>query len=228
MKDHKTKVKGGSENAGFYHNASREVALLITRVLVRTPITPNQVTVFNIALTFTLWYFFFYQTILNVIVGIFILYFSMVLDRVDGQLARARNMQSKRGQFLDGIYSYFLDTNTFVPLGAGLFLKTGEVMFLIIGFTITMFYMYTSISSRERGLLIGGQLGGKLVLSSVKVDNGIKTMAALPNRHLKEILLLAVIINRLDTFLMIYAIYAILFWFGYISILSIFPEDKKT
>jgi phosphatidylglycerophosphate synthase len=95
----------------------RPLARWLVAVLVRTPITPNQVT--------------FISGLLGVLAGVSIafgvheprlrllagglLFLSVVFDCCDGQLARARGISSTTGAILDGVADYFVG----VAIGLG-------------------------------------------------------------------------------------------------------------
>ncbi len=84
-------------------------SLRITRVLARTPITPNQVTVVSILVAIAL----VLSTALGgrtgVIVGGCLLQLHNILDSCDGELARLRFQYSKLGQWLDSISDCLAD-----------------------------------------------------------------------------------------------------------------------
>ena len=78
------------------------IAHQIVKLLLKTSITPNQVTIFRILLTvpFSIYLFSKGQHFFNILGLIFILAM-MTLDFVDGELARKKNMTSKIGKYLD-------------------------------------------------------------------------------------------------------------------------------
>lgn len=78
------------------------VAHLIVKLLISTPITANQVTVFRICLTIPFSFYFFSQgKYLYNLIGLVFVLAMMTLDFVDGELARQKNMTSKLGKYLD-------------------------------------------------------------------------------------------------------------------------------
>jgi len=77
----------------------RPVSRLISRLIIATPITPNQVTIAS-GLTALAGAFALTQ---NLILGAALYWLSFVLDCVDGELARLRYQGSRTGQWLDTI-----------------------------------------------------------------------------------------------------------------------------
>ncbi len=90
----------------------RPVSRLVSRLIIGTPITPNQVTILSglsaLAGAFLL--------TRSLVLGAALYWFSFVLDCVDGELARLRFQGSRTGQWLDTIAD---DTAT-VAFSAGL------------------------------------------------------------------------------------------------------------
>lgn len=75
--------------------------------LKNTPVTPNQVTYFSVLVGFASGYAFSFASTLSLMIGGVLLEFTLLLDCVDGQLARAKNMASDWGRLIDGIAGYF-------------------------------------------------------------------------------------------------------------------------
>jgi phosphatidylglycerophosphate synthase len=97
----------------------RTFSLRITRLLTRTPITPTQVTYLNAAV----------GVIACVLVGLggaaalaaggAGLVASVILDSVDGELARVRHMTSRHGMIVDNVSDDLVDNGFVLGLGLG-------------------------------------------------------------------------------------------------------------
>ncbi|MZH13381.1 MAG: CDP-alcohol phosphatidyltransferase family protein [Nitrospinae bacterium] len=83
------------------------IAKRIVRVLKNTFITPNQVTYLSVLAGFASGYSFSQGTWVSSFIGGLLLELTLILDCVDGQLARAKNMASDWGRLIDGIAGYF-------------------------------------------------------------------------------------------------------------------------
>jgi phosphatidylglycerophosphate synthase len=83
------------------------IAKRFVRVLKNTCFTPNQVTYLSVLVGFVSGYSFSQGTWLSSIAGGILLELTLILDCVDGQLARAKNMASDWGRLIDGIAGYF-------------------------------------------------------------------------------------------------------------------------
>jgi len=99
----------------------RPLAAVIVRILYRTPVTPNQVT---LASTFAGLFAALAYTYDSVIAAGLLVTLKDLLDSADGQLARAKNLYSRRGRFLDSIGDFVVNLAVFSALGWILAQKT--------------------------------------------------------------------------------------------------------
>lgn len=77
------------------------ISIPVTKILVRTNISPNTITFLSLAVAIIAAIFFLVPGYL--LVGAIIYFVSLVLDCVDGKLARAKNLDSEAGKRLDNI-----------------------------------------------------------------------------------------------------------------------------
>ncbi len=83
------------------------IAKRFVEVLKNTSITPNQVTYLSVLVGFASGYSFSQGSWAYSAMGGLLLELTLILDCVDGQLARAKNMASDWGRLIDGIAGYF-------------------------------------------------------------------------------------------------------------------------
>ena len=83
------------------------IAKRLVSVLKNTSVTPNQVTYLSVLVGFASGYSFSQGNWEASIMGGILLELTLILDCVDGQLARAKNMASDLGRLIDGIAGYF-------------------------------------------------------------------------------------------------------------------------
>ena len=105
----------------------------ICKLLVRTTITPNQITfisgIFGIIGAYLLTLNYYKYTFLA---GIFIVLFS-IFDGVDGDIARMKNMQSHFGKWLDIFFDRFNDLLIILGLSVGVYFRTNNISALYLG-----------------------------------------------------------------------------------------------
>ncbi|MBI4051244.1 MAG: CDP-alcohol phosphatidyltransferase family protein [Elusimicrobia bacterium] len=129
----------------------RRISGAITCRLVKTSVTPNQVTWVSITLGLL-------GTLLLLspgtylgFVGTLFIWFHSVLDGCDGELARLKNMQSRWGALLDFFGDNVVHVALFSALAVGLWYAEGLTHYLWLGFSADigviascLFYFFNS------------------------------------------------------------------------------------
>ncbi len=97
-----------------------------------TPVTPNQVTALSALLAILAAYFFSLGDARSMIQGGIIFEISLILDSVDGELARAKGMASEWGRLVDGIGDYISSIAVLIGLMIGLPDSRGALLILAL------------------------------------------------------------------------------------------------
>ncbi len=113
----------------------RHLSFRATALLVRLPVTPNQVSLASIAagLGGALCYLQGGQG--WQVSGALLLMLSYVLDNCDGEIARLKGMCSDLGARLDTFGGWAVHSALFVALGSGVEGETGEALWMWLGWT---------------------------------------------------------------------------------------------
>src|SRR5438046_10363400 len=99
---------------------NRPISSRITRLLVKFPIHPNAFTMFIFILPVIAAVFFQRGNYVSILVGAAIFQVFSILDGCDGEIARARNLESKFGERLDNLCDFFGSLIFVLALGSGL------------------------------------------------------------------------------------------------------------
>jgi len=110
----------------------RPIAGIIVWALYDTPITPNQVTLASIVSGIVAALFYLQGTAGAFIAAGLLISLKDVLDSADGQLARARQQQSRTGRFLDSIGDFIANAAVFGSIGWTLYQLTNEWLMLLM------------------------------------------------------------------------------------------------
>jgi len=123
---------------------NRPVSLFISSLLMRTPITPNMITliVFLIALL-SCFFLIAYPTYWGGVLGGFLLHVSSVLDGCDGEIARLKFQGSKLGTWLDNMSDEASNFLFFGSLGIYCNAFYKDNLYLYIGFGIMGTFLIT-------------------------------------------------------------------------------------
>jgi len=111
----------------------RPIAAVIVWMLHPTRITPNQVTALAILAGLAAALFYTINTPVAVATAGLLVTVKDILDDADGQLARAKELYSRRGRFLDSIGDFVVDIAVFVAITYVLFQAVPIISTIILG-----------------------------------------------------------------------------------------------
>ena len=120
-----------------------KISAPITYLLVRTPISANQITVIQEIIGTIGAIMLAVPSIKIMLMGIFLIQFGFILDCVDGEVARYKGQSSVRGVFLDLIGHQIVIPFYIFFTSLGVFVRTGQLDALIIGFLGALFIIPT-------------------------------------------------------------------------------------
>ena len=120
-----------------------KISAPITYLLVRTPISANQVTVIQEIIGTIGAIMLAVPSIKIMLLGIFLIQFGFILDCVDGEVARYKGQSSVRGVFLDLIGHQIVIPFYIFFTSLGVFVRTGQIVALVVGFLGALFIIPT-------------------------------------------------------------------------------------
>ena len=120
-----------------------KISAPITYILVRTPISANQVTVIQEIIGVIGAILLAIPNIKIMLLGIVLIQFGFILDCVDGEIARYKGQSSVRGVFLDLIGHQIVIPFYIFFTSLGVFIRTGQLDVLIMGFLGALFIIPT-------------------------------------------------------------------------------------
>ncbi|MEO8166920.1 MAG: CDP-alcohol phosphatidyltransferase family protein, partial [bacterium] len=124
----------------------RPAAGLIVRLLYRTIISPNQVTIASTFVGFAAAVLYVGGTQAHNLAAGLLITLKDILDSADGQLARAKNQYSRRGRFMDSIGDFFVNAFVFAAISTALYESSHSVWNVIPGivgfFSLTLRVSY--------------------------------------------------------------------------------------
>ena len=200
---HKNLLKGsGLSNDSFMDKTiTRFFSRQLTRFFLKTPLSPNMITILSLFIGLISAKFFLQGTHENSIIGAGLLLLSAWIDCTDGEVARLKFSESKIGGILDIICDNLVHFAVFFAIGMGLYQSTGNNIFIIFG-----------------ALAVFGSLVSFLILSSSIIDKKEKVSANtihlnkkntltdnMANRDFIYFLFFMSLIGRVDIFICITA-----------------------
>ena len=105
---------------GVFARMNRRVSIPISRQLIKTPITPNMVSIFTLGVGFLAGAFFALGGRANMLTGAILSVFASILDGCDGEVARLRFQDSPFGCWLETVCDYLYYVFIFAGMTIGL------------------------------------------------------------------------------------------------------------
>jgi CDP-L-myo-inositol myo-inositolphosphotransferase len=176
---------------------NRPISLRITKVLLKTGITPNQITIFSTIMGLVGASFFFSGEYFYLILGGIIIHIHSIVDGCDGEVARLKLRQSKYGGWLDSVLDRYVDAAIILGLVYGYWSINGDITIWVIGFVTLIGSFLNSYTSDKYDSIFKD----KSMKKSSKFRMGrdvrllIITIGALTNQIPIILIILAVITN---------------------------------
>jgi phosphatidylglycerophosphate synthase len=133
-----------------YKNSSRKrplymelvtmkISIYVTKLFLYTPIHADQVTMLMVLLVIFGSGMMAFGSIWIMFIGITLIHFTVILDNVNGEVARYKKQGSLMGSFLEDFYHILSTPFIFFSFGYGVFSKTGMESALVFGFLCSVF-----------------------------------------------------------------------------------------
>jgi len=113
----------------------------LTKILFYSGISPHGVILLSLIFGIAGSYLMIQADKLAAIAGALLLFYKNVLDKVDGSLARAKGLDSRRGRFYDSISDFIVTLASFAAISYSLFNQYSSYYAFVIGFAAMVFSM---------------------------------------------------------------------------------------
>ena len=131
---------GKTATGWIARNINGRMSLPLSKLLIRTSLTPNAVSVLInlIGVLCGPFYALGYP-----VIGALFMQAATVLDRCDGEVARIKLMETKKGQWVDTISDQFTVLSFLIGVPIGYYLQTGSTVAIILGsYNIIVFILF--------------------------------------------------------------------------------------
>ena len=113
------------------------------RIFLKTGLTPNQITWFSFVIYIIAGLCFLSGEYLHLIIGAVLIQLGLIIDNVDGIVAKVKKMESSYGKWLDTTTDRIGQTFMVICAGIGLFLNSKDILHLYIGILGSMFVIFS-------------------------------------------------------------------------------------
>lgn len=121
------------ETDGIYARLNRKVSIPISRLLIRTRITPNMVSVFALLVSAASGLFFAMGGYVNNLIGAALSHLTCILDGTDGEVARLTFQESDFGCWLETVCDYLYYVFLFSGMVIGMMRHSDSLFYPITG-----------------------------------------------------------------------------------------------
>jgi phosphatidylglycerophosphate synthase len=173
---------------------ARRISRFFSKRLAHTRITPNQITMIGVTIGLLGAYFLAQPTYEARLLGALLFLFCVIVDGVDGEVARLKLQETSFGHYLDIVTDNVVHVVLFVAIAFGLYRETGDagymraLLFLLAGFVLCAVSVYYLILKREPDELR-------------RSPATLRLMALMTNRDFAYLVVALALVNRLNWFL---------------------------
>lgn len=126
---------------------SMKISIYFTKLLLYTRMSADYVTISMIIFLIVGSILMALGNLWHILIGISIIHFTIILDNVNGEVARYWKEDGLIGTFLEQVFHNLLVPLVFFALAYGIFAKTGFTLILIFGFLSSIFGMPIVLNS---------------------------------------------------------------------------------
>jgi len=173
----------------------------LTRFFLKTPLSPNMITILSLFIGLISAKFFLQGTHENSIIGAGLLLLSAWIDCTDGEVARLKFSESKIGGILDIICDNLVHFAVFFAIGMGLYQSTGNNIFVLLG-ALAVFGSLISFLLLSSSIIDKKEVASANTADPKKKNTLTDTLA---NRDFIYFLFFMSLIGRVDVFIYITA-----------------------
>lgn len=128
-------------------NFCRKVSIYLTKLLLFTSITANQVTLLSIVVGLVAGVLFSFGNYLYTLVGALLLQLWLIFDCIDGEIARYRKSANISGKYVESMNHHIVHPIIFWCISLGLYNILQNFFILILGFLVALFMCLGSIAA---------------------------------------------------------------------------------
>jgi len=207
----------------IFGRANRLVSIYLTKIFLKTPITPNWITVAGVIVYLFGITFFVFGNWEGALIGYFLLVFAGILDACDGEIARFRKMKGGYGaSFVEPVSHDIMYSLTFLPIAYGAFIQTGNPYVFLFAAAASIFkllyrlgevrYLYgvlRYVVERDDSVTVPKKFKDRSIVTKIIY---VVYRHTATSTGLLFPLLVAGLFERLDIYVIGYGIYFFLLW----------------
>ncbi len=152
FRDYKKSIKHAIFDETLTLYILRPIAFIFVKLFYPTSITPNQVSLMTTITGIMSAYFFSRGDVISFVIAGLLYFLAMVLDCVDGMIARLKNNGTAVGRIIDGVSDYIVGTSVYIGMGIGF--GKGLINVKFLPFSYWWFLIIAAISHIVHAMLV--------------------------------------------------------------------------
>ena len=152
FRDYKKSIKHAIFDETLTLYILRPIAFIFVKLFYPTSITPNQVSLMTAITGIISAYFFSRGDVISFVIAGSLYFLAMVLDCVDGMIARLKNNGTAVGRIIDGFSDYIVGISIYIGMGIGF--GKGLIDIKYLPFSYWWFLVIAAISHIVHAMLV--------------------------------------------------------------------------
>ncbi len=152
FRDYKKSIKHAIFDETLTLYILRPIAFIFVKLFYPTSITPNQVSLMTTITGIISAYFFSRGDVISFVIAGSLYFLAMVLDCVDGMIARLKNNGTAVGRIIDGVSDYIVGISVYIGMGIGF--GKGLINLKFLPFNYWWFIVIAAISHIIHAMLV--------------------------------------------------------------------------
>jgi len=177
---------------------NRPLSIKISGLILKTKITPNQISLISFILSFLGAMFFYFGDYVYLIIGGLLVHLSSIVDGCDGEVARLKLVESEYGGWFDAVLDRYADALIIFGLIHGHWILHHNIAIWTIGFIALMGSFLNSYTADKYDAIFRKRVKEKEV-NGMRMGRDVRlfiiTIGALSNQILITLAILAIISN---------------------------------
>ena len=132
---------------GIHTRPTKRALIPIIKLLLKTPITPNMITIMGLLVSLVAGYAYSRGRYIDFVLGAIIAFISMLFDHLDGCIARVKSLESDFGAYFDTVCDYVFYISFGVGMTVGLYRSSGNYIYIYLGIAALFGILVSLITS---------------------------------------------------------------------------------
>ena len=175
---------------------NRPISSKISELLLKTNITPNQISLISFIIGLFGALFFSNGDYFSLVIGGILVHLSSIIDGCDGEVARLKLVESKYGGWFDAVLDRYADAMIILGMVYGHWILHNDIIIWIVGFIALMGSFINSYTADKYDAIFGKEINK---INGIRIGRDIRLfvifIGALSNQILITLAIIAIISN---------------------------------